>query len=207
MSWPPWWLILMWVTLVPIGIRMLIHPTKGWRRPKQEWAENHPGDSYSSGWLAQTELQALIGLGLVVVSTLAWVFNAYDSAHKDPPSWPKTPTQIDSAGAVAVMPDSYEPTGKGLRLIWHSYGDGTRCPFDHVKVDETATRVMVTVYETAGTPDDCNEESTTSGRWGDGESPYTTRRTDVSLHDPLGGRAVTNGDGDAIQTLEQSQRK
>jgi hypothetical protein len=145
MSWPPWWLILMWIVMVPLGIRMLINPVRNWSRPRREWAEDHPGDGYSSGWFAQTEFQAIFGLVIVGLFTVGWLFHAYDSAHKDPPSYPQTKTQTDSAGNIAVMPYFYTPTVKGLRVIWDTYGDSAECPFDHVKVDETATRVMVTV--------------------------------------------------------------
>lgn len=102
MSWPPWWLILVWIVMVPIGIRMLVNPTKIWSRSRREWAEDHPGDDYSSGWLAQTEFQAIFGLGLVAIATAGWLVHGYDAAHKHRPS--PAPTRTDAAGAVAVMP-------------------------------------------------------------------------------------------------------
>ncbi|MGI5320881.1 hypothetical protein [Actinomadura nitritigenes] len=75
MHWPPWWLFLMWIVIVPLGVRMLVNPTKGWSRSRRDWAEDHPGDADSSGWLAQTELQALIGLLAVTVCTAAWLLH------------------------------------------------------------------------------------------------------------------------------------
>lgn len=201
MSWPPWWLILAWIVIVPLGIRMLVNPMKIWSRPRREWAEDHPGDGYSSGWLAQTEFQAILGLGIVALCTVAWLVHGHHSAHADPV--PKTET--DAAGAVAVMPDPYEltePTAKGLRLNWHSYGDSADCPFDHVKVDETAKRVTVTVYETPGTSFHCNVETKLTQWSGD---QYTDRHNDVALQSPLGGRTVVNGDGEPVQTVEQSR--
>ncbi|WP_433136209.1 hypothetical protein ACQPZ8_28735 [Actinomadura nitritigenes] len=65
----------MWIVIVPLGIRMLVNPTKGWSRSRRDWTQDHPGDSDSSGWLAQTELQAVIGLLAVAVCTVAWLLH------------------------------------------------------------------------------------------------------------------------------------
>lgn len=85
---PPWWLILAWIFIVPLGIRMLVKPTKTWTRPKREWAADHPEDGYSSGWFAQTELQAIIGLVFVAIATVVWLVHHHhqEAAHKAPPS-------------------------------------------------------------------------------------------------------------------------
>lgn len=122
MSWPPWWLILAWIVMVPLGIRALIDPTRGWSRPKREWAEDHPGDDYSSGWSAQTRLQVVVGLGLVGLCTVGWLLHVFDPPHKDAPSHALT----RPAGAITVMPDFSPPTAADApvtrpeRETWHS---------------------------------------------------------------------------------------
>jgi hypothetical protein len=209
MYWQPWWLIALWVVIVPMSVKMLINPRQGWSRPHQAWSDDHPDDRYTQSWYVKTELQALVGLSVAAVFTAGWLYHAYNKAHAEPrlphtDSSEQVSPQRGSAGTVPITPDAYAPHGSGLRVVWRSYAGRLGCKFDHIQAKETPSRVTVTVYEGQSSTSHglCNGEGTSSfGSFG----PRTTRYADVALQTVLGDRKVMNAHGTEIPTLKETQ--
>ncbi|GLY77080.1 hypothetical protein Airi01_053470 [Actinoallomurus iriomotensis] len=94
---PPWWLILIWLIIVPMSLVMLVKPQRLWSRPALAWARDHPDDQYTRGWDAAGVLRAVTGLLIVGISTVVWLQRAHATAR---PRLPGT----DSTEKVTAHP-------------------------------------------------------------------------------------------------------
>ena len=194
---PPWWLVVAWIVIVPMAVVMLVDPRRLWSVPAKAWARDHPDDRYTRWWEAAAAWRGLAALAVVALFTVSWVDHAHATAEPRLPrteSSEKVTAKPGSSHPVAMAPDAYSGHGTRLRVIWRSWAERIGCAFDHVAVDETASRVTVAVYE-GGAGTNCADGG---HPWG-GFGPYTTRYTDVTLHSPLRGRQVVSAAGTPVQ--------